>query len=110
MLVDKFSIPVCMEPLQGLPPLPALNRPALFASERFFPTEGILCEIRALCTDHFTLSELTVVLQSRKRHSASGADGITYQMLRKLDSSVQARLLQAYNEVWRTGRRPPSWN
>lgn len=110
LLADHFTPPACTQPLQELPQPPVFNRPALSAPERFFPTEGILCEIRALCTEDFTLGELSVVLTSRKRRSAPGADGITYQMLRNLDSSMQPRLLQAYNEVWRTGRRPPSWN
>lgn len=109
LLADNFAPPACPVPPQGLPPLPANNRPALFNPERFFPTEGILLEIRALCTEDFTLSELTVVLNSRRKRSAPGADGITYQALRNIDHSMMPRLLDAYNVVWRTGQLPPGW-
>lgn len=89
--------------------MPALNRTALFSPERYFPTQGILLEIRALCTEEFTLSELTVVLKHRTKQSSPGTDGITYQVLRNIGRSILPRLLDAYNEVWRTGQLPPSW-
>lgn len=109
LLADKFAPPACPQPPQGLPPVPALNRPELFAPERYFPTEGILLEIRALCTEEFTLSELTAVLNNRTKRSAPGVDGLTYQVLRNIDPSTRPRLLEAYNEVWRTSQVPPGW-
>ncbi|KAH7957192.1 hypothetical protein HPB52_015953 [Rhipicephalus sanguineus] len=54
------------------------------------------------------MRELRSVLDSRKRRSAPGSDGITYQMLRNIDSSLLPQLLAAYNTVWRTGELPAS--
>ncbi|KAH7976271.1 hypothetical protein HPB52_010440 [Rhipicephalus sanguineus] len=83
-------------------------RPELFAPLRYFPTPAIVAEIAELCTADFTMRELRSVLDSRKRRSAPGSDGITYQMLRNIDSSLLPQLLAAYNTVWRTGELPAS--
>ncbi|XP_072145536.1 uncharacterized protein [Dermacentor andersoni] len=85
-------------------------RRELLAPERYFPTAAILEDIRALCGTDFTLSELRTVLASRKRRSAPGSDGVTYQMLRNLDGDQLLLLLDAFNEVWRTGSIPDEWN
>ncbi|XP_075556524.1 uncharacterized protein LOC142588571 [Dermacentor variabilis] len=85
-------------------------RRELLAPERYFPTAGILEDIRALCDAHFTIGELRTVLTSRKRRSAPGSDGVTYQMLRNLDGDQLLLLLDAYNNVWRTGCIPDEWN
>ncbi|KAH7935085.1 hypothetical protein HPB52_003689 [Rhipicephalus sanguineus] len=101
--------PQLRHPLTGRRPRrPEVLRPELFAPLRYFPTPAIVAEIAELCTADFTMRELRSVLDSRKRRSAPGSDGITYQMLRNIDSSLLPQLLAAYNTVWRTGELPAS--
>ncbi|KAH7974438.1 hypothetical protein HPB49_015519 [Dermacentor silvarum] len=88
---------------------PEQNWCELFAPFRFFSTQGIRDQIHTLCNEDFTLYELTFVLQSRKRRSAPGSDGITYQMLPNLDHSQLPHLVEAYNAVSRSGVIPASW-
>ncbi|KAH7946002.1 hypothetical protein HPB49_018844 [Dermacentor silvarum] len=104
------------------PPTAALTRPTgilqphhhprreLMAPQRYFPAAGTLEEISALCTADFTIGELRTVLASRRRRSAPGSDGVTYQMLRNFDSDQLHHLLDAYNAVWRSGVIPREWS
>ncbi|KAH7973257.1 hypothetical protein HPB52_023322 [Rhipicephalus sanguineus] len=77
LMEDNFA-PPSRQRLQRvqLPELPTGNRPELLAPQRFFPTEGILLEIRDLCNTEFTFSKLSLVLDRRKRRSAPGGDGV----------------------------------
>jgi hypothetical protein len=57
----------------------------------------------------FPLSELRDAL--RKSHdSDTGPDEIHYQMLKHLPASALNTLLQLFNQIWTTGRFPPSWS
>ncbi|KAH7965092.1 hypothetical protein HPB49_003306 [Dermacentor silvarum] len=85
-------------------------RRELMAPQRYFPAAGTLEEISALCTADFTIGELRTVLTSRRRRSAPGSDGVTYQMLRNFDSDQLHHLLDAYNAVWRSGVIPREWS
>ncbi|KAH7936755.1 hypothetical protein HPB49_003731 [Dermacentor silvarum] len=85
-------------------------RRELMAPQRYFPAAGTLEEISALCTADFTIGELRTVLASRRRRSAPGSDGVTYQMLRNFDSEQLHHLLDAYNAVWRSGVIPREWS
>ncbi|KAH7973709.1 hypothetical protein HPB49_004060 [Dermacentor silvarum] len=85
-------------------------RRELMAPQRYFPAAGTLEEISALCTADFTIGELRTVLASRRRRSAPGSDGVTYQMLRNFDSDQLHHLLDAYNAVWRSGVIPREWS
>ncbi|XP_037577084.1 uncharacterized protein LOC119459352 [Dermacentor silvarum] len=85
-------------------------RRELMAPRRYFPTAGTLADVDALCAADFSIGELRAVLASRRRRSAPGSDGITYQMLRNFDSGQLHLLLDACNQVWRTGRIPREWN
>lgn len=110
LMADNYA-PPSQQPLQRvqLPELPIGNRPELYAPRRFFPTEGILVEIRDLCNTEFTISVLSLVLDRRKRGSAPGGDGVTYQALCNLTQSQIWRLLDTFNQVWRTGVIPTAW-
>ncbi|KAH7934793.1 hypothetical protein HPB52_000490 [Rhipicephalus sanguineus] len=54
------------------------------------------------------MHELEAALEGSKRRSASGADGVSFQMLRNLVGTSRQRLLEYYN-VWNTGVLPESW-
>ncbi|XP_077544523.1 uncharacterized protein LOC144156860 [Haemaphysalis longicornis] len=59
--------------------------------------------VEAACNADITLAELlTAVRRCPRGHSTPGADGITYAMLRNLDTDQQLRLLDLFNHVWRT--------
>ncbi|XP_037515372.1 uncharacterized protein LOC119391795 [Rhipicephalus sanguineus] len=109
LLADTFCVSAAAPAGVTAPALPPHSRPELFAPLRYFPTPAIVAEIAELCSADFTMRELRSVLDSRKRRSAPGSDGITYQMLRNIDSSLLPQLLAAYNTVWRTGELPASW-
>ncbi|KAL1474678.1 hypothetical protein MTO96_037814, partial [Rhipicephalus appendiculatus] len=94
LLADNFCVPVLVTNTAPAPIVPAHHRPELFTPERYFPTPAITEEIRALCTADFTLGELRHVLAARKRRSAPGTDGVTYQMLRNLHERQLQRLLE----------------
>ncbi|XP_072145534.1 uncharacterized protein [Dermacentor andersoni] len=111
LLAETFCPPPIIRPPAPyvLQPQPHPRR-ELLAPERYFPTAGILEDIRALCEADFTIGELRTVLTSRKLRSAPGSDGVTYQMLRNLDGDQLLLLLDAYNNVWRTGSIPDEWS
>ncbi|XP_037577007.1 uncharacterized protein LOC119459265 [Dermacentor silvarum] len=111
LLAATFCPPpaVSSRPTAILQPQPHPRR-ELMAPQRYFPSTGILAEIDALCAADFTIGELRAVLSARKRRSAPGSDGITYQMLRNFDSGQLQLLLDAFNEVWRTGTIPSEWS
>ncbi|XP_049517215.1 uncharacterized protein LOC119441850 [Dermacentor silvarum] len=50
-----------------------------------------------------------MVLDTRRRRSAPGADGLTFQTLRNIDAAQLPSLLQEFNHVWRTGCVPATW-
>ncbi|KAH7980927.1 hypothetical protein HPB49_020317 [Dermacentor silvarum] len=89
--------------------LPRHNKAELLAPFRYFPTRAIVEEIEALCSVDFRLSELRMVLDTRRRRSTPGADGLTFQTLRNIDAAQIPSLMQEFNHVWRTGCVPASW-
>lgn len=89
--------------------LPPHNKAELLAPLRYFPTRAILEHVEVLCSAEFTLSELRIVLNTRKRRSAPGADGLTHQVLRNVDAAQLPSLLEAFNGVWRSGIIPADW-
>lgn len=111
LIADNFSVlphaPASTHAASLAPP--EQNSCELFEPFGFFPTQGIREEIHALCNEDFSMDELTFVLQSRKRRSALGSDGVTCQMLRNLDCSQLPHLLDAYNAIWCSGVIPASW-
>ena len=56
----------------------------------------------------FSLSELTDCIM-KSHNTAVGPDEIHYEFLKKLPSCSLDFLLQAFNEVWVSGRFPTSW-
>ena len=56
----------------------------------------------------FSLSELTDCIM-KSHNTAVGPDEIHYQFLKKLPSCSLDFLLQAFNEVWVSGKFPTSW-
>ncbi|XP_037526402.1 uncharacterized protein LOC119403544 [Rhipicephalus sanguineus] len=70
---------------------------------------GLPAKIPALCQDPIFKHEQNAALARTKRRSASGADGITYQMLRNLDVAARQRLLRAFSDVWHSRTLPEAW-
>ncbi|XP_072141274.1 uncharacterized protein [Dermacentor andersoni] len=66
-------------------------------------------QITAICQDPLTLHDRHVALKRGKCRSAPGAEGVTTQMLRHLAASEQQRLLDCYNDIWRSGQVPETW-
>nr|XP_037285070.1 uncharacterized protein LOC119178004 [Rhipicephalus microplus] len=91
------------------PQLPEHARPELFAPFWYFSTAAIVEATSELCSVDFTITKLRAVLDSRKRRSVPGNDGITYTMLRNIDGNLLSQLLGAFNTIWRTEELPPSW-
>lgn len=57
----------------------------------------------------FSLAELIFSLKAYNRRSSPGADRIRYHALRSIDPSMHYKLLDIYNEVWRSGIIPDSY-
>lgn len=57
----------------------------------------------------FSLRELHAAMQSLKRNTTPGADGITYAMLRNLPDNYQDALLEHINKAWEQGVIPKQW-
>lgn len=57
----------------------------------------------------FTLSELQCAIASCRQKSASGPDGITYNMLKNLGPTGTTILLDIYNNLWMQEIVPESW-
>ena len=56
----------------------------------------------------FSLGELRASLK-RSNNSAAGPDRINYQFLTHLPESCLTILLKIFNNIWTTGKVPPSW-
>ena len=57
----------------------------------------------------FTLRELEEAMLSLKKKKAPGADQITNEMLLHLGPKAKKKLLQLYNESWKSGIVPQIW-
>ena len=57
----------------------------------------------------FTSQELEDALATLKLQKAPGPDGITNEMLLHLGPHSKKKLLQLYNDGWRTGTVPQAW-
>ena len=57
----------------------------------------------------FTLDELRSVLESLK-DVGPGLDGVSAVSLSKLHASTQQLMIDLFNDVWRSGCTPESWN
>lgn len=99
LLADRFAPP---PPASSQQPLPHALREKL-------PLGPYGSQISAHCHEDLSLHELRNALQRTKRRSTPGADGITYQMMRNLDSPEQECLLSAFNIVWHSGVLPIFW-
>jgi ribonuclease HI len=55
--------------------------------------------------DLINLKELEEILKSRK-NTAPGDDGITYELLRKMDGNLKEKLVEFINNIWKTGNVP----
>nr|XP_050023956.1 uncharacterized protein LOC126518151 [Dermacentor andersoni] len=110
LFADAFAPPPpSVRPVSAPCELPPHNKAELLAPLRYFPTRAILEHVEVLCSAEFTLSELRIVLTTRKRRSAPGADGLTHQVLRNIDAAQLPSLLEAFNGVWRSGIIPADW-
>jgi hypothetical protein len=62
--------------------------------------------LRNTCeNDLMNLEELDENLKNRK-NTAPGDDGITYELLRKMDRHLKEKLVEFINNVWKTGNVP----
>ena len=57
----------------------------------------------------FDLHELRRAVRETKKHSAAGADKITYEMLQKLPKCSAKAVLKLYNQIWLNSDFPVSW-
>ncbi|KAH7970675.1 hypothetical protein HPB49_013658 [Dermacentor silvarum] len=59
-----------------------------------------------LLDESILVAEVRAVLFDLKRNTASGADKITYGMLRNLDDESTVNLTAYLNKVWQSGEVP----
>lgn len=57
----------------------------------------------------FTDDEFKDALDSKKKITAAGEDGLKYDMLKALNSFSRKRILEAFNSIWETGKLIDSW-
>ena len=57
----------------------------------------------------FSLSELQTALK-KSHDTAPGPDNVHYQMLKHLPESCLLVLLSVFNDIWTSGKFPPSWS
>ena len=57
----------------------------------------------------FSLHELRRALREVKKHTAPGADRISYEMLQKLPKCSIKAVLKLYNQIWLNDDFPTSW-
>lgn len=57
----------------------------------------------------FTEEELDQALKSKTKVTASGEDGLKYDMLKVLNPFSRKKLLEAFNTQWETGKLKNSW-
>jgi len=57
----------------------------------------------------FALHEVRGVLRDIKKHSASGEDKITYEMLQKLPKCSTKAVLKLFNQIWLKNDFSVSW-
>ncbi|XP_058987522.1 RNA-directed DNA polymerase from mobile element jockey isoform X1 [Musca domestica] len=60
-------------------------------------------------SDVFSFAELQKVLDMKKKPSAAGLDGITYEMVNNLSIQSKHHLLVAYNKLWRNCNYLDEW-
>ncbi|XP_077516753.1 uncharacterized protein LOC144127718 [Amblyomma americanum] len=85
-------------------PPPALPTPRTPAAP-----PGVLAHVVAQCYAAITAHELQAVLDRPRKRTAPGADGISHQMLRNLDTPERTRLLEAFNAIWGSATLPEDW-
>ena len=62
-----------------------------------------------LMTDDFTLQELNAAVRRLKNRKSPGKDGVTNEMIKNLGSHSKQKLLDIFNQSWRTGFFPCAW-
>ncbi|KAK8781510.1 hypothetical protein V5799_017149 [Amblyomma americanum] len=100
LMADQFIPPG--GPVSSPPPaLPTPRTPAA--------PPGVLAHVVAQCYAAITAHELQAVLDRPRKRTAPGADGISHQMLRNLDTPERTRLLEAFNAIWGSATLPEDW-
>ncbi|KAK8783177.1 hypothetical protein V5799_015483, partial [Amblyomma americanum] len=102
LMVDQFTPPggPVSSPPAGPPALPSPSTPA---------APWLLAQVTAQCHAAITAHELQAVLDRPRRQTAPGADGISHQMLRNLDTTERARLLESFNTISGMATLPEDW-
>ena len=67
------------------------------------------CDKLKTLNEPFDLHELRRALREVKKHSAPGADRITYEMLQKLPKCSIKAVLKLFNRIWLESDFPVSW-
>ena len=62
-----------------------------------------------LFEQHFDFLDLNVAIESRKKHSSSGVDGVDYLILSKLPVKFKLDLLDIYNQMHDEKKFPEAW-
>ena len=67
------------------------------------------CEENEFFDTPFTFLEFNTFLNSRKKDSAPGLDGIDYEILQQMPIKFKLLLLDIYNEMYQASEYPESW-
>lgn len=59
--------------------------------------------------DPFSFRELENAMREMNKDSAPGPDGILYDQIKEANQALLNKLLDLFNEIWRTGEQPHEW-
>ena len=74
------------------------------------PDRGLTDEDNLKMAEDFTMKELLEAIARLKEEKAPGQDKITPQVLKEMGREAREFLLNMYNNIWRSGVIPDSWN
>ena len=74
-----------------------------------YPDSSINTEKLCNVNEAFNLHELQRAIRETKKHSAPGADRISYEILQKLPKCSIKAVLKLYNQIWINDDFPVSW-
>ena len=60
-------------------------------------------------TSEFTLAELEDAIKRLRNKKAPGKDGVTNEMIKHLGKTAKKKLLELFNQSWKTGIFPTAW-